>query len=178
MKNTVFFIIIIFSASLFSCSSSRDKMSGEISKMESEVKTSQKVDSIAFTELLSAYQNFGSKYPGDSLTPEFLFKAASIAVGLDRGTQAIDLYKSIIDTYPDFRKIPECYFMEAFTYENTLGNIGNANELYNEFLVKYPDHELADDARAAIKFLGKSPEEMVREFEKRSADSVKAVIDK
>jgi hypothetical protein len=63
--------------------------------------------------------------------------------------------------------------MEAFTYENTLGNIGKANELYNKFLYKYPDHELADDARAAIKFLGKSAEEMVREFEKNGSDSLK-----
>jgi hypothetical protein len=63
--------------------------------------------------------------------------------------------------------------MAAFTYENTLGNIGKANEFYTKFLDKYPDHELADDARTAIKFLGKSPEEMVREFEKMSTDSVK-----
>ena len=177
MKNTVF-IIIIYSVSLYSCSPSRDKMSGEIFKMESEIKTAQNVDSVAFMELLSAYQNFSSKYPGDSMTPGYLFKAAGIAAGLNRGTPAIGLYKFVIDTYPDYRKIPECYFMEAFTYENTLGNNDKANVVYNEFLVRYPDHDLTDDALAAIKFLGKSPEEMLREFEKMRADSVKEVTDK
>ena len=150
-------------------------MSGEISTLESNIKAVQKFDSVAVTELLSAYQNFSSKYPDDSLSPEYLFKAAGLAAGLNRGTQAIGLYESIKGTYPDYRKIPECYFMEAFTYENTLGNNGKANELYNEFLARYPDHELADDARAAIKFLGKSPEEIVLEFDKMSMDSVNVV---
>jgi len=173
MKYSILIITIFVSASLISCSDSCDKMSGKISKMESNMKTSQKFDSIAVTQLLSAYQNFSSKYPGDSLSPEYLYKAAGLASGFNRGTQAIDLYESIIQTYPRYAKLPECYFMEAFTYENTLGNIGKANEFYNKFLDKYPDHELADDARAAIKFRGKSPEEIVREFEKMSADSVR-----
>ncbi len=139
------------------------------------MKTSQTVDSVAVNELVSEYQNFSSKYPDDSLSPEYLYKAAGLASGFNRGAQAIDLYESIIQAYPHYKRIPECYFMKAFTYENSLGNIGKANDLYNTFLDKYPDHELADDARAAINFLGKSPEEMVREFEKMSSDSVNKV---
>ncbi|MDO9255771.1 MAG: tetratricopeptide repeat protein [Bacteroidales bacterium] len=137
------------------------------------MKTSQTVDSVAVNELVSAYQNFSSKYPDDSLSPEYLYKAAGLAAGFNRGAQAIDIYESLIQTYPHYKKIPECYFMAAFTYENTLGNIGKAKVFYTKFLVKYPDHELADDARAAIKFLGKSPEEMVRGFDTISSDKVK-----
>jgi len=148
-------------------------MSAEINKMESELKVTQKVDSVSVIELLSAYQNFSSKYPDDSLSPEYLYRAAGLSSGFNRGTQSIDLFESIISAYPDYKKLPECYFMEAFTYENSLGNIEMANKKYTEFLSRYPDHELADDARAAIKFLGKSPEEMVREFERMNADSVR-----
>jgi len=172
MKYALFLIALVASAILFSCSTGRDKMSGEILEMESDMRTEQKVDSVSVTELLSAYQNFSSKYPGDSLSPEYLYKAAGLATGFNRGTQAIELYESIILTYPDYEKLPECYFMEAFTYENSLGNVGKSNELYNEFLARYPDHELADDARAATKLLGKSPEEIVREFEKMEDEPV------
>jgi TolA-binding protein len=146
-------------------------MLNEISKMESSLKSMQKVDSTAVTELLSAYQNFASRFPKDSLAPEYLYKAAGLAVGFNRGTQAVDLYESIINEYPEYKKIPECYFMEAFAYENAIGNIAKASEYYNKFLAKYPEHDLADDAKAALKFLGKSPEEMVREFEQMNADS-------
>ena len=167
------FLTIAFSILLFSCSPSRDKMLGKISKMEKEMKTAQKVDTNAVTNLLSAYQNFASKYPDDSLAPENLYKAAGLAVGFNRGTQAIDLYESIMNNYPKYKKVPECFFMEGYAYENVIGNIAKASEYYNKFLAKYPNHELADDASAAIKYLGKSPEEMVHEFEKMNADTTK-----
>ena len=151
-------------------------MSDEISKMESDMKIFQKIDSSAVIDLLSAYQNFAARYADDSLSPEYLYKAAGLATGFSRGNQAVEIYESIIHTYPSYRKIPECYFMEAFTYENVIGDNAKAYEYYNEFLNKYPQHDLADDARAAIKFLGKSPDELVREFEKmRNPDSVTAV---
>jgi len=165
----VIFAVALF---LFSCSPSRDKMLSRITQMENELKTAQKVDSIAVTELLSAYQNFASRFADDSMAPEYLYKAAGFAVGFNRGVQAVEIYESIIKTYPSYNKVPECYFMEAFTYENTIGNIGKASEYYNKFLAKYPQHQLADDAQAALKFLGKSPEEMVLEFEKLNADSL------
>ena len=52
-----------------------------------------------------------------------------------------------------------------------LKNLGKASDSYKEFISKYPNHELTDDATASLKFLGKTPEEMVKEFEKMNADS-------
>lgn len=176
MRKGLTLLSVIVSLFLFSCSPSRDEMTEKISKMEADMKTAPKVDSNAVTELLSAYQNFASKYAKDSLAPDYLYKAAGLAVGFNRGTQAVELYETIISTYPEYRRIPECYFMEAFAYENAIGNIGKASEYYNKFLLKYPEHDLADDARAAIKFLGKSPEEMVKEFEEMNADSASKVV--
>ncbi len=172
MKNAFALLIVIITLSFFSCSPSRDKMLGKIAQMETDLKTTQKVDSTAVIELLGAYQNFASRYADDSLAPEYLYKAAGLAVGFNRGVQAVEIYESIIITYPNFKKIPECFFMEAFTYENTIGNFGKASEYYNKFLAKYPAHDLADDAVSALKYLGKSPEEMVREFELMNADSL------
>jgi hypothetical protein len=175
MKSVLTLLAISLSFYFYACSPSRDKMISEIAKMESEMKVAPKVDSNAVTNLLSAYQNFASKYAKDSMAPEYLYKAAGLAVGFNRGTQAVDLYEAIITTYPEYKKVPECYFMEAFAFENVIGNIAKASEYYNKFLIKYPEHDLADDAQAAIKFLGKSPEEMVHEFEKMNADSLGTV---
>lgn len=174
MKNALLLLTIIVFGLLFSCTPSRDEMLNKISKMESDLKSAPKIDSNAVTALLSAYQNFAVKYPHDSLAPENLFKAAGLAVGFKKGIQAIGLYESIINQYPEYVRLPDCYFMEAFTYENVLENIGKANEYYNKFLAKYPEHDLADDAQAAIKFLGKTPEEMIIEFEKMNSDSARA----
>jgi outer membrane protein assembly factor BamD (BamD/ComL family) len=172
MKNTHFLFLLFVSFSVISCSSSRDKMSENITKMESGLKTVAKVDSTSVSALISAYQNFASKYPIDSLSPEYLYRAAGLANGFNRGTQAIDLYETIIHTYPGYERIPECYFMEAFAYENVQGNIGKASEYYNKFLDKYPNHQLADDARAALRLLGKTPDEIVGELDMMNADTV------
>jgi len=134
--------------------------------MESKLKFVPEVDSVSVLELLSSYQNFALKYPKDSLSPEYLYKAAALTNSIGRGTQAIELYETIIQNYPDFKKLPDCYFMEAFVYENVLGNIGKAAEKYSEFIEKFPNHPLADDALTALKFLGKTPDEILQEFGK------------
>jgi tetratricopeptide (TPR) repeat protein len=176
MKSKVLIFAFLISLSFLSCTPSSEKMREKISKMEADLKSAEQVDSTAVTELLSAYQNYASRYEKDSLAPDYLYKAAGLAVGFNRGTQAIEIYEKIITTYPEYKRVAECYFMEAFAYENVIGNIAKANEYYNKFLAKYPEHDLADDAQSAIKFLGKSPEEMVREFEQMNADSVNTAV--
>ena len=173
MNKVVAIITVVLAFYLISCSPSRDRMLGNISKMEKELNKTPKVDSNAVNSLLGAYQSFAAKYPKDSAAPECLYKAAGMAVSFHKGLQAVDLYESIMKGYPAYKKIPECYFMEAFAYENVLGNIGKASEYYNKFLFKFPNHALVKDAEAAIKYLGKTPEEMVREFEKMNGNSAK-----
>jgi TolA-binding protein len=141
-------------------------MSETISLMETKLKFVPDVDSVSVLELLNSYQNFALKYPKDSLSPEYLYKAAALTNSIGRGTQTIELYETIIQNYPDFKKMPDCYFMEAFVYENVQGNIGKAAEKYAVFLEKFPEHPLADDALTALKFLGKTPDEILQEFEK------------
>ena len=61
--NKVLALLSIASVLFFySCSPSREEMLSEISKMETTMKESPKVDTVAVTELISAYQNFASKY--------------------------------------------------------------------------------------------------------------------
>ena len=172
MKNILILFLLLVSLSVFSCSSSRDQMSEKISKMESGLKTVAKVDSASVSALISAYQNFATRYPTDSLSPEYLYRAAGLANGFNRGTQAVDLYETIIHTYPGYKRIPECYFMEAFAYENVQGNIRKASEFYNKFLDKYLNHQLANDARSALRLLGKTPDEIVGELDIMNADTV------
>jgi len=174
MKNLLKLISFLLFLVFVSCSSSRDRMAEQIASMESGLKHIQKMDTGAVTELIGAYQNFAAKYPGDSLSPEFLYKAAGLASGFNRGNQAIDLYETLISKYPEYKNNPECYFMEAFKYENVKGDLGKASEYYSKFIEKYPHHPLTDDARAALKFLGKTPADIVRELENSSSDSLKS----
>ena len=122
----------------------------------------QKQDAMA---LVNLYEEYANENPGDSLSPEYLFRASDISMNLGRPGQTIRLFNRILTEYPDFNKAPATLFLMAFVYEDQMKDYDNAKKYYELFLSKYPDSEFADDAEISLKNLGKTPEELIREFE-------------
>lgn len=119
-------------------------------------------------DLINAYIQYAEDHKTAAESPEFLYNAAELSLNLNRAEQALSLYNRIIYQYPEFDKVPECLFLVAFIYENNLQNFGKAKELYEAFIERYPDHDFADDAAISIQNMGKTPEELIREFEERA----------
>ncbi|MCX6282854.1 MAG: hypothetical protein NTW31_01245, partial [Bacteroidetes bacterium] len=85
--------------------------------------------------------------------------------------EMFDLYRS---SYPNDARSAICLFFTAYIYENLMKNLDKAQELYILFIEKYPRNDFADDAQNALNNLGKTPDQMVKEFEQRKqADSVR-----
>jgi tetratricopeptide (TPR) repeat protein len=124
------------------------------------------------TELMDLYIKKAEAEPKAAKAPDWMFKAAELAMNLEKTQQALELYNKIIYTYPDYEKSPECLFLMAFIYENNVQNYGKAKDLYEQFLKQYPDHEFADDAAFSLQNIGKSPEELMREFEAKNQPAV------
>ncbi len=95
-----------------------------------------------------------------------LMKAAGLAKTIDNPTKSLQLYSSIVERLPGHPKTPTALFMTGFIYENDLGKLDKAKEAYMEFLKRFPKDEFADDAQNSLKMLGKSPEDIIKEFEK------------
>ena len=123
------------------------------------------------TNMLSLVNNYG-KYaeenPDDEMTPSYLFKAGDICMGLEKGELAIGYFQKLIENYPDFEKVAYCYFLKAFIYENNLNDLENAKTSYEIFIERFPDHEMTESAKFSLKNLGKSPEDLIREFEEQN----------
>ena len=122
-------------------------------------------------ELVQLYIAYADAHPKDPESPGYIFKAADISMNLLDAGKAINLYNKIVYHYPDFEKAPESLFLVAYIYENYLESYGKAEEIYELFIAKYPEHEFADDAEMSIKNMGKSPEELIREFEERNDET-------
>jgi TolA-binding protein len=88
----------------------------------------------------------------------------------NRSRQAIRYYDRIITDYPGYKKTPEAMFLKGYVYENNLGRLDKAKEIYEAFLELYPDNEFADDAEVSLRFLGKSPEELIEIFQKEQGE--------
>jgi len=116
-------------------------------------------------KLLDNYLEYASKNPSDSLAPEYLFKAADLMMNTGMPVKSVEQLDKLMNGYPDFSRNSDALFLKGFILENHLGELGRAKSVYELFLKKYPKHEFADDVEVSIKYLGRTPEEMVREFE-------------
>lgn len=171
-------IFIAVTLIFYSCNSKngRDKDLDNIKKIEAQTFSPKitKLDQKLAGELILAYEDFSKKYPQDSLAPQFLFKAGEVSMSTNQGGKAIQYFDNFLTTYPDKPKTPHCLFLQAFVYETQLKDLPNAKRKYEEFINRYPKHELVKDAVASIEMLGKSPEEIIKSFEEKNNQAKKA----
>ncbi len=118
--------------------------------------------------LIEGYILFGDSYPEAAESANLLFKAAEVSLGMNQAPRALGLYQKVYKNYPEFEKRPFALFLQAFIYENNLGRLDDAKLTYEKFLVEFPDHAMVDDATYSLANLGKSPDELIKEFEAKS----------
>ena len=168
---SIAFIMILF----IGCKPSRNKSAEEIRKLESVLyaPTAITFDKINADKLIAMYDKFIKDFPADTLVPIYLFKSANLEMNASNAQEAISRFDTLIRKYPSNPKSASSLFFKGYIYENVLKDIGKAKEAYLIFIETYPNHELVKDAQLSIRNLGKSPEQMIKEFEMmRKYDSV------
>jgi outer membrane protein assembly factor BamD (BamD/ComL family) len=179
MKSIRMFAAAMLAALLMvSCSSSPKKLQVEIKTLEDSLfaDATKMIDREMAQDLIDKYIEFADAFPNDPEAPATLFKAGDMAMNLNMPQKAIDIFDRIMTNYPDYEKTPQCLFLKGYVYENDFRDLPRAKEIYEEFLQKYPDDEFADDAAISIQNLGKSPEELIREFEERNKEEESSEI--
>lgn len=128
----------------------------------------------AVPEVVDLFCQYVNENPEAEDAPNWLFKALEIAVGYLEPQKAIEIGEKLFENYPDYDKTPVGMFMlGTMVYEDKLGELGKAKMLYEKLIADYPDSEFAPVAQQAILNLGKTPEEIIREFEEMNLiDSV------
>jgi outer membrane protein assembly factor BamD (BamD/ComL family) len=167
MKKNILITIILLSAFFVGCKPSRDKSALTIQNFEKSLYSQQ---TFSFNKpkgdsLLKMYDDFITRFPTDSLSPVYLFKAANLTITEGDGNKALSLLDQFVQKYPGHPKAPVCAFFKGYVYENVLKNMDLAKENYLIFIEKYPNDVFVKDARMAVKNLGKTPEQMIKEFE-------------
>ena len=164
MKKVLLSVFVVLM--MLSCG---EKMSVEkINELESKVFAKDAVlSSENVIQLVDAYLLFAKQNPNDQQTPEFLFKALDVAVGINaEGPQkAINIADVLIEKYPDFEMTPMAMFIKGFVYENMIGDLQNAEMTYRQFIEKYPNNPMVEDVKASIKNIGIPLDELIKTFE-------------
>lgn len=167
-KKLILVSLVLFGI-LSACQNEHDKAYNAIKKAETELLTDslQLKDSVAIS-LYDQYKMFAEKFPDDKYASEFLFKAAELANAVGMHEEAIKIFSGIPDQYPKFNKAAECVYISGFISETELNDPIQAKMWYERFLKEYPTHPLRSNIEASIKNLGKSPEELIAEFEAKA----------
>jgi len=119
--------------------------------------------------LIKAYLDYANAFPGDTLAPDYIFRAGEIATRAGSYDQAIMLFHNVSDKYPEYKYVVEALYEEAMIYDSKLpGQAEKARPIYEQIIRNYPKNKLAEDSKVAITHLGKSDEELVKEFEKKN----------
>ena len=121
----------------------------------------------ASMQYVDACQAYALAFPNKDQSPEYLYKAAEVAKSIRSVSKSLSLYDWILKSYPDHERAATSLFIKGFILENELKNQVMAKEVYNSFIEKYPDHQLADDVKFLIENLGKSDEEIARIIEEK-----------
>lgn len=172
MKIRSILFILILSSFVLSCSSIQQKpktVQEKINELESIIFSEEsKYTTDDATALANLYIRFADSIPTDSLSPEYLFKAADILRYQLDTQRTIAIFDRIMTAYPRHEKAIMSLFLKAFVFDTQLNDTASAHMYYADFIEKYPSNIFAEDAKNAINNLGKSLEEIIKEFEEQN----------
>ena len=151
---------------------SREADLENITKYEDSIDIQNSILSVeSGNRLIDLYTHFAASHPDDSLAPMYWHRAAQVAANIHRPDLALQYLDSVTLKYSDYKDIAVCEFYKGFVLENVAGDLEHARLAYQDFIDKYPDDPLANDARVSIENLGLSPEELLEKILAQNPDT-------
>lgn len=101
--------------------------------------------------LTRAVEQFATLFPEEKEKgAKYLFDVAKIQTRAGNYNKAIALYERIFQNYSETEYAPLAKLGQAKIYDTENPDFNLANIRYNEFLVKYPNHEKAGEVKRAL----------------------------
>lgn len=142
-----------------------DQFMQELVELENKINANVAApDKEVLKEAIVKYQDLAGYFPEDPKAPEYLFKASDLALSTGQPEKAVKILSRIMEEYPQYERMEDVMFNKASHLDFELRDTTAAKELYAEFIKKYPESELVDDAQSRIENISLSLEELVEKF--------------
>jgi len=164
LSNSIKFLSLVLLSIMFTfCDGKSDQ---ELYDSALDLLTEKKYD-----EALGVLENLVSENKNSDLAPKAMFECAKLYQGQvltslgsnESLLKSVEVYRDIYNTYPTYEEAGNSLFMAGFILANNLQDLKEAKTTYELYLEKFPEGQLADDARVELENLGKSPEEILME---------------
>jgi|GEM_PF-638563 len=145
------------------------KLLAEARRMDSILLNQTEVDKTSANKAIHTFTDFAYYCASDSSSPVYLIKAAQVARAINNIPQAKIALDKCIETYPQFQNRPAAMFLLAQLYDERtyLNDEVEAKKIYEQIINEYPKSDWTLSAKGALTFIGKSDEEIMREFKKK-----------
>lgn len=132
--------------------------------------TSEVLNPKLATDAIVVFNEFATNCANDSLAPEFLLKGGQVAQAIKNYSKAEELFKKCTATFPKYKNRGAALFLLARLYDEPtmLNNEVAAKLIYSQIIMEYPKSSYANDAKACMENIGKTDEQIVHEFLKKS----------
>ncbi len=124
-------------------------------------------DSIA-SSIVKAYLRYAEAYPKDSISPDYMFKAADVMRGQFRWDNAVQVLEELVRLYPEDSRVPNALFFAGFMLHNDLGQNERATPYLERLIAEYPGHRLAQDAAMLLQTMDMSEEDLIKMLEEKN----------
>ncbi len=171
MKNISVTVLLLLSTMLSSCGNDKEKAQNAIKQMElSTFDYTQTINAQKADSLVNMYSSYVNRFPDDTLCASYLFRAADILSNRNKCMESVNMYEKLIKDYPNCRYVEESYFLRGVVYSQVCLNKDKSRECFNEFISKYPQSKLVNDAKGLMMMDTLSDEmEIIRKFEQMNS---------
>lgn len=169
LKGIQLILVLCSMAIIASCQSPKEKAIKQIKQVEALVLNPQHrdIDPELGKRVIAAYENYSNQFPEDPYSAECLFKAGEVSKGMGEYHSAVVLFERCEKEYSSNSKAPYALFFKGFILENFLNDTIHARVAYEQFLKRYPNHELKKDVNGSLLYLGKNTDELIQLFEQK-----------
>jgi outer membrane protein assembly factor BamD (BamD/ComL family) len=87
-----------------------------------------------------------------------------MALSVGQVEKSVKILNRIVEEYPDYSRMEDVMFNKASHLDFELRDTTQAKVAYQEFIDRYPDSELRDDAESRIENIQYSLEELAEKF--------------
>ncbi|MEO6302774.1 MAG: tetratricopeptide repeat protein [Bacteroidia bacterium] len=145
------------------------KLYAEAKKMDSTLLKEVEVKPAIAKKAIKAFTDFAYYCASDSLCPIYLIKTAQVAQSVNNAPQAKVVLERCVNDYTTSKHRPAALFLLAQLYDETtfLDNETEAQRLYQKIIDEYPKSDWAKSSKGALKFIGKSDEQIMEELKKK-----------
>lgn len=155
---------------LFACQSEQEIHIERINELQLQlVEENLKTNIVVAQQLTEEMENYIRLYSDSSVIAGYYMQLGDIYTqALDLPVKGLYYFQKVSTDFPNYEKAAVALFYQGFILENNLQKQDQAKLVYEQFLLEYPNHELAETVRLSIHQLGISLEDLIKQFQEKN----------